>query len=270
MAGWRETRSRACTRAQIFIQLSAGHHHTCGVGVDERIHCWGNKREAGHSPSGLFQQVAAGEFHSCGLYKDGPIKCWGADGRDGRLAAPPGKFVQVAAGARHTCGLRPTGLVECWGAKKGGASPPEGVRFKQIALASSAQHACGVEYETGALRCWGEDTNGQAPAASAAGVSYAQVSVGGTTTCAIVEATRKIECLGRRTDLQLQTTPLSRAERERSARKLLHRQVQLDGSEDSPKARRLRPQQNPVRPSMSRASSVERHQCAVGWTIMPR
>ena len=53
-------------------------------------------------------------------------------------------------------------------------------------------------------------------------------------------ATRKIECLGRRTDLQLQTTPLSRAERERSARKLLHRQVQLDGSEDSPKARRLR------------------------------
>ena len=143
--------------------------------------------------------------------------------------------------ARGTCGLRPTGLVECWGAnKKGAATPPEGVRFKQIALASSAQHACGVEYETGALRCWGEDTNGQAPAASAAGVSYAQVSVGGTTTCAIVAATRKIECLGRRTDLQLQTTPLSRAERERSARKLLHRQVQLDGSEDSPKARRLR------------------------------
>ena len=56
----------------------------------------------------------------------------------------------------------------------------------------SAQHARGVEYETPRLRCWGEDTNGQAPAASAARRDYAQVSVGGTTTCApIVAATRR-------------------------------------------------------------------------------
>ena len=91
----------AAAAAGTFIQLSAGHHHTCGVTVDERIACWGDAGEENvASPTGLFQQVAAGEFHSCGLTKDGELKARAAAG--GRVwRVPPLAIACAWARARR-------------------------------------------------------------------------------------------------------------------------------------------------------------------------
>ena len=44
----------------VFIQLSAGHFHSCGVTLEEKLVCWGGEKEFLFEPPGLFQQVSAG------------------------------------------------------------------------------------------------------------------------------------------------------------------------------------------------------------------
>ncbi|MCE2511704.1 MAG: hypothetical protein J4F50_03935, partial [Acidimicrobiia bacterium] len=58
------------------------------------------------SGDGPFVAVAAGREHTCGLGKDGEIECWGANDA-GRSDPPDGRFTALSAGRDHTCGLRP-------------------------------------------------------------------------------------------------------------------------------------------------------------------
>ena len=68
----------------------------------------------------------AGGFHSCGLGADGTVVCWGSD-NVGQSDAPGGQYRAVSAGRSHSCGLRTDGTVACWGDSSfGGADSPEG------------------------------------------------------------------------------------------------------------------------------------------------
>ena len=132
--------------------ISAGHAHTCAVGADGGVRCWGDDDQgeigAGTAnPSGDVLspvevaglvgpaiEVAAGGEHTCALLADGALSCWGenAEGQLGigslesprphpepvsGLAAP---VTSVDTGAHHTCARLSDRTVQCWGAAGSG------------------------------------------------------------------------------------------------------------------------------------------------------
>ena len=74
-------------------------------------------------PSGVFLQVSAGVWHSCGVTQSGVVKCWGLND-NGQSSPPSGTFLPVSAGGNsttftggdgHSCGVTQSGAVKCWG-----------------------------------------------------------------------------------------------------------------------------------------------------------
>ncbi|MDB3902363.1 hypothetical protein N9362_00235 [bacterium] len=207
-----------------FIQVSAGHFHSCGVKIDETVKCWG-MAGIGMSPGGLFLQVSAGSKHTCGILKDHTLRCWGKNS-SGQADPPLGRYVQVSSGLDHSCALTDKGLAVCWGGNSHKhLNAPQDVQFKQIS-ASFWHHSCGIDIK-GDLRCWGADHAGQAPKVRALARSrkparcarpsithpplprrprrallqlvagpFEQVSAGGKFTCAIRKGTGAVACWG--------------------------------------------------------------------------
>ena len=73
--------------------------------------------------SGTFTSVSVGQRHSCGVGADGSIACWGSND-NGQASSPYGTFVSVSAGALHSCGVRTDRSVDCWGNDHYGQGPP--------------------------------------------------------------------------------------------------------------------------------------------------
>jgi alpha-tubulin suppressor-like RCC1 family protein len=116
-----------------------GGYHTCAIGTDKDVYCWGNNNDLQASrtqilastigmPGGSYLMVAAGAYHTCALRVDG-VYCQGhsSDGEigigtfshvvGGPLLGTAGAF-HLAAGGFHTCAVlsnTPTGTVACWG-----------------------------------------------------------------------------------------------------------------------------------------------------------
>lgn len=87
------------------VRIESGFHHTCAVGQDDRVYCWGDSvggklgrlttqidcepTQAGHTIDSVVRadtsllspitRVTAAEAHSCALDTDGTIYCWGLD-----------------------------------------------------------------------------------------------------------------------------------------------------------------------------------------------
>ena len=54
---------------------------------------------------GEFVAVSSGYVHTCGLGTNGAVECWGSD-TDGKTNRPIGIFTKISAGYFHTCGIR--------------------------------------------------------------------------------------------------------------------------------------------------------------------
>ena len=73
-----------------------------------------------------FSALSPGERHSCALGQDGKLVCWGeADG--GRSQAPYGVFTSPASYANHNCALRSGPMLTCWGVNESGEAPHIGI-----------------------------------------------------------------------------------------------------------------------------------------------
>jgi len=164
----------------------------------------------------LFVTVSAGGRHSCGISRRGRVYCWG-DGSAGQLgnggiestttpilAAAHADISSVSAGLETTCGLA-SGAAWCWGSNgarqlgtgdKADAWIPVpvagGYTFATVAV--NTLHACGVTVQGEAL-CWGADWagqigNGAAPRALtpepvAGGIAFGAIAPGWLFTCGI-------------------------------------------------------------------------------------
>jgi alpha-tubulin suppressor-like RCC1 family protein len=123
-----------------FVSIAAGTTHTCAVGADRSMWCWGsNLRGQLATGTGFstfieaaqelaetgWASVSAGNAHTCGIKDDATLWCWGANDRgqlgDGSLTdrRTPVRiegegWTHVSCGLDHTCGIREA-TTYCWG-----------------------------------------------------------------------------------------------------------------------------------------------------------
>ncbi len=181
----------------VFVSVDTGWTHTCGVRTDGAVVCWGGGDDYPEPPDGEFTSVSAGRRYACGVRTDGSVTCWGDD-EHGQSTPPDGEFVSVSAEGKHTCGVTTDGTVVCWGSFAFGElpTPPEGP-FASVSVWSG--RSCGVRTD-GSIACWGGVIDDPEPPDG----EFTSVSVGGGHTCG-VRADGTVQCWG--SDYQGQSTP---------------------------------------------------------------
>ena len=137
---------------QLYTDIAADSHHTCGVTTTGSVMCWGSNFAGelgiGLPPSGgddyrplpvavlglaNAADVATGGYHTCAVQTDGQAVCWGRN-REGQLGI--GSFatgdapwavptpttlegglllISVTAGMQHTCSVTAQNALYCWG-----------------------------------------------------------------------------------------------------------------------------------------------------------
>ncbi|MCH2109427.1 MAG: RCC1 repeat-containing protein, partial [Polyangiaceae bacterium] len=136
-------------------------------------------------------RVSEGYYHSCEVLDTGAVNCWGrneygqlGDGSNSDsnttvsvsgIDGTTEKAVSVSAGERHSCAVLETGAVNCWGYNEYGqlgdgsnndsttpvaVSGIDGTTNNAVSVAGGNYHSCAV-LETGAVNCWGRNTEGQ-------------------------------------------------------------------------------------------------------------
>lgn len=176
--------------------VAVGGAHSCAIGADAQVWCWGEGAEGAVGDDGTADQsspvaiagvsataIATGSAHTCAVLTTGGVSCWGR-GAEGQLGAgstanalkpePLGVSgaTAVAAGAAHTCAIL-GGSVSCWGANDEGqlgnaattaaptATPATVTGLSAaVALAAGGAHTCAL-LQAGTVACWGADTSGQ-------------------------------------------------------------------------------------------------------------
>lgn len=146
-----------------FVDISAGHNHTCAVDTGGNAYCWGENRsgEIGNGTryepdlpaerrptpvaafGAIYVGISAGQFYTCGRRDQNEVMCWGrgANGQLGNRALNDSDFPQLV----H---VEPGRLF----------TPSRGV-FAAIDAGGST-HACGVTVGNAVL-CWGQGAQGQ-------------------------------------------------------------------------------------------------------------
>ena len=140
--------------------ISAGGNHTCALGRDGTVGCWGANT---HAQLGLGTST-------------GPDTCTIADWQHACAATVQvtkkiADVVAIAAGGYHTCALLGDTSVRCWGpnlmgqlatGQQRGSWTPVLTRDLDgaVALSAGLMHNCAV-LKDGHARCWGNNNRGQ-------------------------------------------------------------------------------------------------------------
>ncbi|WP_088288040.1 hypothetical protein [Kineosporia sp. A_224] len=216
-----------------WAQVSAGDAHTCAVGQDKTLWCWGenNRGQLGVGTQvdsavpvkvpGSWRSVSAGWRHTCAVSNAGNRYCWGYNGASNlglgdqvdrltpqRVLGEP-TWSSVSVGNALGCGVRTDGRGYCWGqgAPGGPAALPALAgpqAWRSLSAQSDNDHVCGVT-TAGVRFCWGVNAQGQlglgdtvsrsAPTRVIGEGSWASVAAGGYHTCGI-RSTGVLQCWG--------------------------------------------------------------------------
>lgn len=181
-------------------EVSSGGTHSCALLTDGTVRCWGRNAfgqlgtasgassTAPVAVSGLTGAVSisAGNSHTCAVLSGGSVVCWGnnafgqlGDGSFAHSASPVtvsglAGATAVSAGGTHTCALVSGGEARCWRSsirdQLGNAGIPTGSGSRSpvevtglsgaVSLSAGENHTC-VLLDSGAVRCWGDNSSGQ-------------------------------------------------------------------------------------------------------------
>lgn len=130
--GTKDTTAIRVTVPLAFVSTAA--QHSCGVGLDRRVYCWGaNGLEAKGVVPSLVQgspaaaALSASGYNTCAVDAEGRVFCWGRNesGQLGNgtadrseqptLVAGGLSFHRIDVGWRHSCAITAAGKAYCWG-----------------------------------------------------------------------------------------------------------------------------------------------------------
>lgn len=201
-----------------FKDITAGDIHTCAIGTDDGVYCWGsnvtlvlgvpsvadscNNAPCSRTPvrgagTETFSKISAGSSHNCAINLSGSARCWGVNSIGELGTADYGQarsdpttvnganvFTQVSSGLRFTCAIDGTGALFCWGLGSDGQ------------LGTSLTQTCSVGINT--FQC------SPSPIAVNTPVKFSKVSLGGVFGCGMTTANALL-CWGGNTEGQLGT-----------------------------------------------------------------
>ncbi|HEY5933314.1 MAG TPA: hypothetical protein VIU61_01690 [Kofleriaceae bacterium] len=192
-------------------RITAGARHTCGVGLDDLLWCWGDNAagqlgvpsagvmtHAKQQVPGVWRTVSAGEGHSCAIDITDGLWCWGGNShgqvgdqsqvnRDAPVKIDDGTlWAEVASGTRHTCAIqRDDRSLWCWGDNTRGQlgdgttelrlRPQLASTAAWASIAAGEQSTCGTQMD-GTLWCWGDNLYGQVGDGSAWHYGYEPIA----------------------------------------------------------------------------------------------
>ena len=175
-------------------KLVAGDTHTCALGSDQMVRCWG-KNSNGQLGNGTTDgalapvtvtgisdaiDIAASTTNSCALRANGTVSCWGLNNYGGlgvpgspnsttpTLVTGLSGVTAIGGGGGQICAVNATGVL-CWGATTANfsglytidASPTlEPGTAGAAAVVTGGPHRCAISTR-GALQCWGLNNFGQ-------------------------------------------------------------------------------------------------------------
>lgn len=195
-----------------WIKVSAGGEHTCALrdlGEENEVLCWGsNSHGQSNAPDGDYVDVSAGGQHTCAVEREGAVVCWGNNAFGQTNEPSDGSYHSISAGNNHSCAINAEGGALCWGSNLRGQEYPPAGEYTQIT--SGGWHACalwttddaprrgspavaGNQSPPGNVDCWGDNSGGKAT--PPVGVSFKQISAGGTFTCG-VRTDEFVQCWG--------------------------------------------------------------------------
>ena len=190
---------------EVFVSVSSGGGHTCGLREDGTVACWGNDVRGQASPprDERFASVTSGSYHTCGLRDDDTAVCWGPEPYrvefESWAETPDTRFAWIDAGNAFTCGQSlDGGEVVCWGgwwdSGQWRRNPSNSDRF--IAFSAGGAHSCGLRTDRTAV-CQGVlDDVWHKDYVWMGRRQFASISSGVYHTCAIEEERRTIVCWG--------------------------------------------------------------------------
>ena len=103
-----------------FVQLVGGYSFSCGITIDQTVHCWGSIN--GQMP-GLYEQITAPDDGSfgCGILIDGRVNCFGHSKPAMHMPLNKDhpeeglKYVQISCSNHHCCMLDSNAYPHCFG-----------------------------------------------------------------------------------------------------------------------------------------------------------
>jgi alpha-tubulin suppressor-like RCC1 family protein len=231
--------------------LRASTSDTCAV-AGGTLYCWGLLADGSTSKiptavrgsaAGAFRAVSGGAAAHCATQPSGSVFCWGSNDR-GELAqgdrnarttparvALPSAAHDVAGRFDSFCAQLEDGRLECWGQNdegQMGQSDAQGSKdallpvqvetaTDWVSVSTGQGHVCGIR-GSGALYCWGRNTDGELGQGSGASVQirtptlvpgiqdWLAVAAGQNHTCGL-RAPGRLYCFGSGVDGQLAVSP---------------------------------------------------------------
>lgn len=188
----------AVTTLSNVTQASRGTFHSCARTANGKAFCWGNNGsgqigDGSTTPrllpteaiaSGV-ESVSAGGSFSCALMSNGQVFCWGDNtygqlgtGTTGGVSEAPVQVsgitnaTSIDAGAFHTCALLSDGKVKCWGNSSSGqvghgafsldvSTATEALLPESVAQVTAGGSTTCARTAAGKVYCWGDNASGQ-------------------------------------------------------------------------------------------------------------
>lgn len=133
-------------------QIAAGMEHSCAIGAEKKLSCWGSNGAGEYSPpEGSFLFVAAGNEVSCGIDQGRKVHCWGDDFFIKEEVYGDYSFRHLSLSESWICGAIEFGPILCWGESFGNPREVPGGEFFVVAV-DEGSCVCGISTDD-ELRC---------------------------------------------------------------------------------------------------------------------